>query len=186
MQQGIAGSPEKPCNALLFCTRIMNILSKNASLRALSVAGAFPWLLASGKKPIELRSWGERKHRNITLLHSSSSSYYEASFVQHRVSRQQCPKFAFIGAATLVDVVCYDSRQKWERDIDKHLWDEDYDVVLGFYGDRPPYGHVFDNPVLFDEPILDVPGAYGYWQPKNDRQKKGFEQAMKLLVAITR
>jgi len=108
----------------------MNILSKakGASLKALSIAGAYPWLLASGKKGIELRCWGEKSHRGLTLLHSSSGSEFEQSFEDYNLTREQCPKFSIIGCAVLVDVICYDSRQKWECDIDRHLWDEDYEV----------------------------------------------------------
>jgi|SRR4028119_395371 hypothetical protein len=161
----------------------MNILSKGASLKALSVAGAYPWLLASGKKGIELRIWGEKAHRGLTLLHSSSGSEFEQSFEDYKLTREQCPKFSIVGCAVLVDVICYDSRQKWERDVDRHLWDEDYEVVLGCYDGRFPYGHVFEKSLLFKKPVLDVPGKYRYWEAANERQKIGFEKATELLKA---
>ena len=100
------------------------------------------------------------------------------------MTRQQCPKFALIGCAVLVDVICYDSRQKWERDIERHLWDDDYESVLDCYDGRFPYGHVFEKAIAFPKPILDVPGAYGYWEPKKDRQKLGFEKAIALLESL--
>lgn len=159
----------------------MNILAKGASLKALSVAGAYPWLLASGKKAIEIRIWGEKSHRGITLLHASSGSEFEQSFEDHALTREQCPKFSLVGCAVLVDVICYDSRQKWERDIDRHLWDEDYEMVLDCYDGRFPYGHIFEKPLLFDKPIRNVPGKYRYWEAANDRQKAGFAKAIELL-----
>lgn len=161
------------------------ILAKNAPQRALSIAGAYPWLLASSRKKIELRIWGEKKHRGMTFLHSSSGADYEDSFEEYSITRQQCPKFAIIGCAILTDVICYDRPEKWERDIEKHLWDDEYEAVLDCYGGRFPYGHVFEDAILFPEPILDVPGAYGYWQPKNDRQRLGFEKAITLLKTLS-
>lgn len=161
----------------------MNILAKSSPLKALSIAGSYPLLLASGKKAIEIRIWGEKAHRGLTLLHSSSGSDFEESFEEHGLSREQCPKFSLIGCAVLVDVVCYNSRQKWERDIDRHLWDEDYEAVLDCYDGRFPFGHIFQKPLLFKKPILDVPGRYRYWEAANDRQKAGFEKAKLLLKA---
>jgi hypothetical protein len=52
--------------------------------------------------------------------------------------------------------------------------------VLSQYGGYP-YGHVIEDAIAFDTPIRDVPGAFNYWLPKNDRQKAGFEKATALL-----
>jgi hypothetical protein len=38
--------------------------------------------------------------------------------------------------------------------------------------------------IAFDSPIGDVPEAYGYYVPKNDCQKLGFEQASALLESM--
>lgn len=101
------------------------------------------------------------------------------------MSRKDCPKFALIGAAKLVDSICYDRASKWEADLDRHCWvgDESYQEVLACYGGYP-YGHVLEDAIAFDTPVLDVPGAFNYWQPKNDRQKLGFEKAIALLKSL--
>ncbi len=162
----------------------MNILAKNASIKALSIAGPFPWRIASGKKVIELRSWST-SHRGIILLHSSSGSGYEHLFPYFGMSRQNCPKFALIGAAKLVDCICYDTCEKWEADLNRHCWagNETYEEVLSYYSSYP-YGHVMEDAIVFSDPILDVPGAFNYWEPKKDRQKLGFEKAIALLKEI--
>lgn len=162
----------------------MNIVAKSGSVKALSIAGPFPWRLASGKKAIELRSW-TTLHRGIVLLHSSSGSGYEHLFPHFGMSRQDCPKFALIGAAKLVDCICYDTRDKWEADLLRHCWvgDENYEEILSYYSNFP-HGHVFEDAIAFDTPILDVPGAFNYWEPKNDRQRVGFEKAIALLNSI--
>jgi hypothetical protein len=66
--------------------------------------------------------------------------------------------------------------------LSRHCWagDETYLEVLSQYGGYP-WGHVFEDAIAFDDPILDVPGAFNYWEPKNDRQRLGFEKAAKLL-----
>jgi len=40
---------------------------------------------------------------------------------------------------------------------------------------------LIEKAIAFDNPILNVPGSFNYWEPKNDRQKVGFEKATTLL-----
>lgn len=160
----------------------MNIISRMPPIKALSVAGGFPLLLAKGTKEIEIRSWGTQ-WSGITLLHSSSSSGYEASFPTFGLRREDCPKFSIVGAARLKTCIKYDRQKWWDAHKSRHLWNEDFAEVLEQYG-KPFYGHVFEDAILFDKPILGVRGAYGYWEPKKERQEVGFEKAIALLSAI--
>ena len=159
----------------------MNILAESRSIRGLSISGPFTWRLASGKKEIELRSWATA-FRGVILLHASSGAGYEHLFEHFGLSRKDCPKFALIGAAKLVDCVRYDTEQKWEADRKRHCWvgEETYLEVLSQYGGYP-HGHIMEDAIAFDEPVLDVPGARNYWLPKDPRQKAGFEKAIALL-----
>jgi hypothetical protein len=163
-----------------------NILAEIGSIAALSIAGPFPWRIASGEKTIELRSWAS-SYRGIILLHASSGSGFEHLFEHFGLSRKACPKFSLVGAARLVDCICYDTRQKWEADLDRHQWvgSETYDEVVACYEGKPPYGHVLEEAIAFKEPILDVPGSFNYWKPKNDRQRAGFEKAIALLKSLS-
>jgi hypothetical protein len=45
-------------------------------------------------------------------------------------------------------------------------------------------GTTFQDAIAFDDAILDVPGSFNYWQPRNHRQKLGFEKAIALLESI--
>lgn len=161
----------------------MNMLTtKSPTVKALSIAGCFPWLLAAGKKQIELRSWGT-SYQGIVLLHASSGTGYEHLFPQMGLSRKTCPKFALVGAAKLKTCIQYNSQKLWDAHKPRHLWDEDFDVVVEQYG-KFPFGHIMEDAITFKDPILDVPGAFNYWQPKNEKQQLGFEKAIALLSAI--
>lgn len=150
-------------------------------IRALSIAGPFGWAIASGKKSIELRSWFSA-YNGIVLLHASSGVGYEHSFSAFGISREDCPKFSFVGAAKLKTCVQYNSEKLWDSHLDRHLWqgDESYQEVLAQYG-KFPFGHVMVDPILFRRPIENVKGAFSYWLPKTDDQKAGFESAIALL-----
>lgn len=153
-------------------------------MRALSIAGPFAYLIATGWKSIELRSW-KTSYRGLVLLHCSGGTGFDWIFDEPDApSRQDCPKMAFIGAATLVDCIAYTNSQQWERDLEVHQWlgDEDYqEIRQHYYGGKPPIGHVFEDPILFDPPIMRVPGAFQYWKPKNQRQVEAFEYAWSYL-----
>lgn len=165
-------------------TEHMAILSQAQPPRALSIAGAYPLLLAKGEKKIEIRCWGEKSHRGITFFHASSGTGFEESFQEWGLSRGDCPKFSLIGVAELVEIVQYNTPEKWERDIPLHRWDEDYWQVIDCYDGKIPYGHRFGNPILFPTPITNVEGTFRYWLPKSDRQKIGFEKAIENLKKL--
>lgn len=84
-----------------------------------------------------------------------------------------------------MDSICYDRAEKWEADLNRHCWvgNESYQEVLSCYGGYP-HGHVMEDAIAFPKPILDVPGAFNYWEPKKERQKVGFEKAAELLESI--
>lgn len=161
------------------------------NIRALSIAGPFARLLAEGSKEIELRSW-QTKYRGLVLLHSSSSRDYDAYFDILNMSASECPKASIVGAAILDDCIAYTTAALWNRDLERHRWmgDEPYsDIRANYYNGRPPIGHVFVHPLLFEQPILDVPGAFNYWTPRNDRQQAAFDQAanyIKSLLAVAK
>lgn len=149
-------------------------------IRALSIAGPFAYLLATGWKTIELRSW-KTNYRGLVLLHTSTTKEWDYAFELLDLTSEDCPKAAIQGAATLVDCVEYKNASQWERDLEAHQWlgDGDYEQIQReCYDGKPPFGHVFENPILFDEPIHDCPGAFNYWQAKKPKQQKGFEQAI--------
>lgn len=156
------------------------------NVRALSIAGPFARLIAEGSKEIELRSW-KTNFRGLVLLHSSTNRDYDAYFSDLEMSPDECPKLAIIGAAILTDCIAYNNAQLWNRDLERHCWvgDESYETIRhDCYGSKPPMGHVFEHPVLFEAFILDVPGAFNYWQPRNPRQQTGFNKALAVIEEL--
>lgn len=154
------------------------------SIRALSIAGPYARLIAEGSKEIELRSW-TTSYRGMVLLHCSASKFYDPEFETWGVLPAECPKSAIIGAAILSDCITYNTRQQWEGDEERHLFFGEFmkypEIRRDCYNGKPPIGHVFENPIVFEEPILAIPGALNYWIARNEKQQQGFEQALALL-----
>jgi hypothetical protein len=162
---------------------------------ALSIAGPFARWIASaatvekwGQKSIEIRSW-KISHRSIwVLLHVSQSPMYDYVFRDMPFTLLECPKFTIVGAAILTDVTEYTDAELWERDRSKHCWvgHESYRTICRESG-KAPFGHVFTQPILFDSPILNVPGDRAYWQPnpkkpkQEPHQRVAFERAIALI-----
>jgi hypothetical protein len=164
---------------------------------ALSISGPFArWIAGEvklkewGQKSIEVRPWNS-SHRNIwVLLHVSQSSDYDEFFDLMPFTSKDCPKSSIVGAAVLSEVIRYDESKQWEQDRRKHCWlgSESYSEVCHGYG-KAPFGHMLTQQILFDEPILNVPGDRAYWQPnakKPDqaiRQRPAFEKAIAKIEA---
>ena len=157
------------------------------NIRALSIAGPFARLIAEGSKQIELRSW-RTNFRGLVLLHASTSRDYDAWFSNLEMNIDECPKLAIIGAAILTDCIAYTNAQLWNCDLERHCWmgDESYATIRqDYYNGNPPVGHVFEHPILFEPFILDVPGAFNYWKPRNPRQQAGFDKALAIIEELT-
>lgn len=159
-------------------------LNQDTEIRGLSIAGCYALLIAEGTKTIELRVWQEKSYRGLVMLHCSSGSGYEVSYEQWEVSLEECPKSSIIGVATLVDCVKYDSAKKWDADREKFQWDISYKEVLEEYQGKVPYGHVFENPYVFDPPILGIKGTFRYWEPKTESQIDAANQVKFLISEI--
>ena len=153
-------------------------------VRALSIAGPFAYWIATGRviepfgaKSIEMRSWGTRHEDILVLLHISQTRDYDFAFEFMDFGLKEAPKSSIVGAVTLKGTILYNSEELFERDCRTHCWigDNDYDYVVGeCYGGKFPYGHIFTNPVVFNQPILNVPGDRGYWMP-NPKKAKQYE-----------
>lgn len=95
-----------------------------------------PWayLICSGVKDIENRTW-KTKYRGLLYIHSSK--------IPVKGNVAPAPSGAIIGSVELVDCI-RNSNSPWAM-----------------------YNHwhwVIKNPILFDNPILNVSGKIGLWQ----------------------
>ncbi|RUT02722.1 hypothetical protein DSM106972_056420 [Dulcicalothrix desertica PCC 7102] len=159
-------------------------LTQDTEIRGLSIAGCYALLIAEGTKTIELRVWQEKTYRGLVMLHCSSGSGYDFSYEHWEISKDECPKSSIIGVATLVDCIKYDTAKKWDADREKFQWDISYKQALEEYQGKPIYGHVFENPCVFDPPILNIKGTFRYWEPKTDPQIEAAEQVKFLISNI--
>ena len=138
--------------------------------KVLSVKQPWSYLICSGIKDIENRTWkcpqkyiGER-----VLIHASGSN--GKKFKIQLTDEQMIAAFrsisnealngkfdfgAIIGSVEIVDCVINHPS----------IWAEKshYEVNLALHPLRPIYNWVLANPVLFDKPILNVKGKLGFW-----------------------
>ncbi|MEA5573277.1 ASCH domain-containing protein [Calothrix sp. UHCC 0171] len=158
-------------------------MNQDTELRGFSIAGAYPYLIATGNKTIEIRNWEEKYYRGVVLLHCSSSKAYDGSFEEWGLTLEECPKSAIIGFATLVDCKAYNDKT-WEEDFEKHCWEVPYSEAVEQYGGKQIYGHVFDNPYVLEEPLLGIKGTFRYWVAKDEAQIDAFEEVQLMLKEL--
>lgn len=139
-----------------------------------------PWasLIIEGFKPIENRTW-KTNHRGKLLIHASATydkvqngsisqllgAYRWATLTNEFINRySKLPTSAIIGEVDLVDCVQgHDNlwADKWtEEDI---WWFEANNKI------PPTIWHwVLENPIMYDEPILNVKGKLNLWNYELD------------------
>lgn len=156
----------------------------STEIRALSLLRPYSTLLAEGLKTIEIRTW-RTNYRGWVLLHTSGSTAEDYELETWGLLPEECPRSAIVGAARLTHCVEYSSARMWQRDEENHCcFGVDYSSWLR--AGKAPIGHVMVDPIAFDEPILDVGGALNYWQPRTEKQQRGFKQAIALLNEMTK
>lgn len=155
----------------------------STEIRALSLIRPYSTLLAEGLKTIEIRTW-RTNYRGWVLLHTSASTTNDYKLETWGLVPKDCPRSAIVGAAQVTDCITYNSPKKWEADEDKHCcFGVDFSAWLR--AGKAPIGHIMVDPIRFDEPILDVGGALNYWQPRTEKQHRGFQRAIALLNQLT-
>ena len=135
--------------------------------KVLSVKQPWAYLICSGIKDIENRTWkcpqkyiGER-----VLIHASGDKELNLSTLTREQYNDACDKFdwketrpvdrwdrsAIIGSVEIVD--CRVNHQSIWAEYTRG-WPSDPKVI---------YHWVLANPILFDKPILNVKGKLGFW-----------------------
>lgn len=133
----------------------------------LSVKQPWAWLICANIKDIENRTWKlPEKHKGKrVLIHASAKpvkphplnyrqwsalSYDQRIFIESNT----LPCSAIIGSVEIVDcVINHES-----------IWaEETSDVLIDLGISITTYNWVLANPVLFDNPILNVNGKLGFW-----------------------
>lgn len=133
-------------------------------MKAITVLQPWAWLLATGKKRCETRSW-KTNYRGEILIHAGKKNmtnimrqtFFEAMYMkQAGVFNTEMITEAIIGKANLVNCVRIDEAMR--ELIKKQHFDE---YAFGYFSPGR-YAWVMENPVLFDTPI-PARGRQGLW-----------------------
>lgn len=138
-------------------------------MKTLSIKQPWASLIAHGIKDIENRTWAT-KYRGTIYIHSCGKPAFTGSYKENLPkefwdSLSEKEKWAaidsfqhrgaIIGTVDIVDCVINHGS----------IWAEKTNEFLVDIGDEKPiYNWVLANPVLFDEPILNVKGKLSLWE----------------------
>jgi hypothetical protein len=144
------------------------------ALPAISVRQPWSYLICSGLKDIENRTWKlPEKYKGQRVLIHAGAKPWTWQAVRNYLAENTAIVFerfgfngtwlrnlqtsAIIGSVEIVDCVINHPS----------IWAEKETHVDKFFG-KPVYNWVLKNPVLFDKPILNVKGKLGFFKPKID------------------
>jgi len=136
--------------------------------KVLSVKQPWSYLVCSGIKDIENRTWKlpEKYRDKWVLIHASADRKSNLMALTREQYNDACDKFEWNGAMKPVD--------QWSRSaiigsveiVDcrvnhQSIWAE---YTRGWPSDpKVIYHWVLANPILFEQPIIDVRGKLGFW-----------------------
>lgn len=150
-------------------------------MKAITVKQPWAYLICSGIKDIENRTWKcpQKYIGQRILIHASAKPIINGACISHWLTEEQ---YRFIVQNTLSEkTIGYMFFQHYNSAIigsveivdcvvnHPSIWAEKTKIVLvggrTMYanGDKPIYNWVLANPVLFDEPILNVKGKLSFW-----------------------
>lgn len=142
-------------------------------MKALSIKQPFASLIACGIKNIENRSW-KTNLRGRILIHASQISagkmmdvltneqYYAVKETGWKDGTYK-PLSAIIGEVDIIDCVINHPSIWAEKNPEYTLYHKS--GIPSFYGRKGTiYNWVLANPVLYDEPILNVKGKLSFWE----------------------
>ena len=140
-------------------------------MKTLSVKQPWAYLICSGIKDIENRTW-RTSYRGRVLIHASAKCTMDIRMFLNMTSQQMDQVYkiadslgqnfeaikcgAIIGSVEIVDCVV-NHPSVWAEKSEKGQCD-----ITGKWI-KPIYNWVLANPILFDEPILNIKGKLGFW-----------------------
>ena len=134
-------------------------------MKALTIKQPWASLIAHGIKNIENRTW-KTNFRGRIYIHASGKFAFKhlkglnPQMMAYLNSRDIFEEWeyhtgAIIGEVDIVDCVINHPS----------IWAEKTEMPAGVYmGEKPIYNWVLANPVLYDEPILNVKGKLSFWE----------------------
>lgn len=145
-------------------------------MKAITIKQPWAYLIASGIKDIENRTW-KTNFRGRVYIHASAK---EAGSVLHLLNPEQFdewtnylntlnkfpdkPVSAIIGEVDIVDCVI-NHPSIWAEKSDKYCRFSKNGVpaFVGRQENKPTYNWVLENAILYEKPILNVKGKLSFW-----------------------
>jgi predicted transcriptional regulator len=149
-------------------------------MKAISIKQPWAYLICAGIKDIENRTWacpkryigqrvlihasGDRK-LNLTSLTREQYNYACDKIIWDSTTVKPCDMWnrsAIIGSVEIVD--CVINHPSIWADKNKVKWvGEKRSLYEEMHGEKLIYNWVLANPILFENPILNVKGRLGFW-----------------------
>ena len=140
-------------------------------MRSLTVKQPWASLIVHRIKDIENRTW-PTKYRGRVLIHAGATiaGHCDELLNDSQYTKMlesgilEYPKSAIIGSVEIVDcVINHPSIWAEKSDKDTCFYDEFTGMWHPITGRKPTHNWVLANPILFDEPILNVKGKLSFW-----------------------
>ena len=151
-------------------------------METISIKQPWAYLIAAGIKDIENRTWKcpEKYIGKRVLIHASKTQYetpmylltdeqYDSIKQEKRIEINNSLEYGcIIGSVEIVGCVV-NHPSVWAElskgyTIDRTLYPNGISIELIRHKENVIYNWVLANPILFDEPILNVKGMLGFWK----------------------
>lgn len=139
--------------------------------KALSIKQPWASLIAEGIKPIENRTW-KTNFRGRIYIHASSPRKFDIALtddqtrwalpVLEKAFKGELPFGAIIGEVDIVDCII-NHPSIWADKMEYDVCPETGIHILR-KGQKYIWNWVLANPVMYDEPILNVKGKLSFWE----------------------
>ena len=135
-----------------------------ARIPALSIKQPWAWLVVSGQKTMEIRTW-KTDYRGPIWIHAGKGL---DDLAQTRLNAPIAPRGGFVGMVTICDILEL-SREFWSeyRPFHRCWWSYQENA-------QPVYGWLFHSPIQFEK-CIPAKGRLGLFYPTS----KELEQLMK-------
>jgi hypothetical protein len=115
-------------------------------MKALSFRQPWATLIVTGRKSIEIRGWRPKRLTLPQMILIHASKKVDEEMLDAFGMTKDLPRGAILGEALMIEIVQYDTLDKWLQEIDKHK-----NSPQGFR--KGLYGFVLANPKQYHEPI---------------------------------
>lgn len=137
-------------------------------MKAISIKQPWTSLIAHGIKDIENRTW-KTNFRGKVYIHASSNFAFRD--FEEVLTHQQLEKSkelncvlhtsAIIGEVEIVDCVI-NHTSIWAEKTPVKMQIKKSQLIIS--DEKPIYNWVLANPILYDEPILNIKGKLSFWE----------------------